>query len=91
MEFRPLTKEGNLQFYNTLLSPLITGQKGLTQDEFKRIQGMNNLTPGDFAVVKDQFMYTESSGITPQCLIESLINEGQHKHEGKKIAGFGSC
>lgn len=89
VEFRPLTPEGNLHFYNTVLSSLITGQKALTEDEIKRIQGMNNLTPGDFAVVKDQFMYTEPSGITHQGLIESLINEVKHKQEGRKIAGFG--
>lgn len=91
VEFRPLTPEGNLHFYNTVLSPLITGSRELTRDELKRIQGMNNLTPGDFAVVKDQFIYSEPLGITYQGLIESLINEVKHKQEGRKMIGFGSC
>jgi len=86
VEFRPLTPEGNLHFYNTLLNGLVP-EKGLSEEETRSIKGIRNLTPGDFAVVKDQAMFMDSFANTHRMLIDSLANEVKYK-KGAKGMGF---
>jgi len=88
VEFKPLTSEGNLHFYNNLLGSLGFDNNELTHDEIAKIKSTRNLTPGDFAVVKDQYIFIEPSIISHQKLIESLINEVRHKQNITPI-GFG--
>jgi len=88
IEFLPLTPEGNLHFYDSLLSPLACQGRALSAEEVDRIKNLKDLTPGDFAVVKDQFCFIERAKITHGMLIESLRREVQHKTVGKRI-GFG--
>ncbi|MBI5193623.1 MAG: ATP-binding protein [Nitrospirae bacterium] len=87
IEFKPLTPEGNLIFYNTLLRKLVSDSKDLSTEEVIAIKGIKNLTPGDFAVVKDQMSFADPSSITHEMLIEALSNEVRYKKIGKAI-GF---
>ena len=86
IEFKPLTPEGNLIFYNTLLKGLAS-DSDLSTGEVSAIKAIKNLTPGDFAVVKDQMSFAGSSSITHKMLIEALLNEVKYKKIGKVI-GF---
>ncbi len=88
IEFLPLTPEGNIQFYNSILRPLIRKDKVLSDNDVNRIQNIRNLAPGDFAVVKEQYAFINKSEVTHQQLIESLINETRHKESEKMITGF---
>ena len=89
IEFLPLTPEGNLHVYHSLLSPLARQGRALSAEEVDRIKNIKDLAPGDFAVVKDQFCFVERAEITHGMLIESLRREVQHKKAGKRI-GFGA-
>jgi hypothetical protein len=60
----------------------------LSERDVNRIQNIRNLTPGDFAVVKEQYTFINQSKVTHQQLIESLLNETRHKESEKKITGF---
>lgn len=84
VEFRPLTSEGNLRLYNSLLKKLPKGE--LSEQEISALKGIKNLTPGDFAVVKDQMSFIEPSAITHKMLIEALANEVRYK---KALKGIG--
>ena len=77
IEFLPLTPEGNLEIYRTILQPLLKG-KTLSSGEEREIKSMTNLTPGDFHVVAGKFSYVDRP-VTHQALISSLINEAQFK------------
>jgi transitional endoplasmic reticulum ATPase len=90
IEFRPLTSEGNLHFYSTFLKPMVPGDTPLTDDESFRIEGISGLTPGDFAVVRNQHLLADPVTITQGRLTESLENEAAHKRTVKPI-GFLSC
>lgn len=87
IEFRPLTPEGNLHFYNALLSPLVKMDGSLDREEMLKVADIPNLTPGDFAVVREQFSLEEPANITHERLILSLMVETSHKAAAKKI-GF---
>jgi len=50
------------------------------------IKCTKNLTPGDFAVVKDQMSFAEPSAITHIMMIEGLANEVSYK---KALKGIG--
>lgn len=79
VEFRPLTPEGILHFYNTMLQPLLSEQVCLSPKEQKELQSIKNLTTGDFAVVRDLYTIFESFMITHQKLIETLKRETSYK------------
>ena len=88
IEFLPLTSDGNIKFYNSILKPLISKNNILTDKDINCIQDISNLTPGDFAIVKEQCTFMNQSKLTHQQLIESLMNEVRHKESNKRIAGF---
>lgn len=88
IEFRPLKPEGNLQFYNKLLRPLVSEERDLSSGELTQLKNISGLTPGDFAVVKDQFMFVDPSAVTHEKLIEALLDEVRHKISEKGIKGF---
>jgi SpoVK/Ycf46/Vps4 family AAA+-type ATPase len=87
IEFSPLTPEGNMHFYNALLKGLLSGEKALTDEGVAAIKSIKNLTPGDFAVVKEQALFIEPSAITHKMMIEALANEVRYKKATKAI-GF---
>ena len=88
IEFKPLAPEGNLHFYNTLLKRLAVDGKDLSAEEGFAIKNIKNLTPGDFAVVKEQSLFTEPSSVTHQMLIEALANEVRYKKNVGGVLGF---
>lgn len=88
IEFHPLTPEGNVHFYKKLLLPLVRIGSAVSEHDTQQIRCMNNLTPGDFAVVKEQFFFVDASTITHEKLIVSLMNEARHKQEKKRNIGF---
>jgi hypothetical protein len=88
IEFRPLSSEGNILFYNRLLLPLCGNGWKLTEADQRRLGIMNGLTPGDFAVVRKQLMFHDVSDITHESLIASLENELKFKTVGKRAIGF---
>ena len=91
IEFKPLTSEGNLNFYMKLLNPFVSGGENLSERQIKQIKSIRNLTPGDFSVIKDQIILLEAPEITHQMLIESLINEVSYKNRDKNVIGFSNC
>lgn len=89
VEFKPLTPEGNLHMYETLLAPLVRRSVAMTAAERCLLKGIEHLTPGEFAVVRDQHMMKQAGAIGHGDLITALINEVKHKQVAKLI-GF-SC
>ncbi|MBF0474064.1 MAG: ATP-binding protein, partial [Nitrospirae bacterium] len=72
IEFLPLKPEGNLLFYKKLLSPLVYDGSELKDKEIIQIKGIVNLTPGDFAVIKEQNIFVDGTEITHKKLIAEL-------------------
>jgi len=88
IRFDPLLPAGNQQFYESLLSPLVSGGCRLAQDEIARLQNIQNLTPGDFAVIKKQYTLLDTDGLTHRQLLAALETEVQYKKGSTKILGF---
>ena len=88
IEFLPLTSEGNIKFYNFILKPLISKNSILTDKDINCIQDICNLTPGDFAIVKEQCTFMNQSQLTHQQLIDLLLSEVKHKERNDRIVGF---
>jgi SpoVK/Ycf46/Vps4 family AAA+-type ATPase len=88
IEYLPLAPEGNLQFYNSILMPLMFKDNVLSDKVIDKVRKIRNLTPGDFAIVKEQYTFINQSKVTHQQLIESLLNETRHKESEKQITGF---
>ena len=86
--FRCLKPEGNLIFYQKLLSPLAAG--ALNQKESALLGKMDNLTPGDFRVVRDRFVIFPPEQVSHDILIKALAEEGRIKknQSGRKPVGF---
>lgn len=87
--FSTLKAEGILKFYNTILRPLLPKSKRLSSEEMEQLRNIKNLTPGDFAVVKDQTVFMEPDALTHRMMIDSLVNEVRYKEGGEKVIGFG--
>jgi AAA+ superfamily predicted ATPase len=85
IEFRYLTQEGCMFFYEKFLSPL-TDER--TPETIKRtLARMNNLTPGDFKVVRDKHSFLERESVTHEILMETLKAECMTKPNHRNI-GF---
>jgi SpoVK/Ycf46/Vps4 family AAA+-type ATPase len=86
--FDYLTASGNQVFYDLFLGPLTNDPLNrATREELKQI---NNLTPGDFKVVRDRYSFYPQNQIDHDALIESLVQEAKFKMDaaqGKPI-GF---
>lgn len=87
IEFRPLTPEGNLHFYNTLHMPLIGGECLSPEDE-QILRSITDLTPGDFSVVRDRILFSGNTGITHRKMIEMLAEETRYRKGNARIIGF---
>jgi len=88
IEFRYLTPEGNIIFYQRFLEPL-TGSP-IDQEGRAFLQKMTNLAPGDFKVIRDRFGFCGREEATQQLLLEALQEEGRLKqvHLKEKRVGF---
>lgn len=89
IRFDPLTPEGNLRFYETLLAPMLQEKTGLSAADRKRLEAMGSLTPGDFAAVRNQVSLLGAETMDHGKLIDLLENEVRYKKgiQGK-IVGF---
>ncbi len=82
-----LTPDGNLHFYRTMLLPMVPISDALAADHIRQIRDLRNFTPGDYAVVRDQFSFNSKTRLEHQSLINALRFEVEHK-KTSKIAGF---
>lgn len=87
IEFKPLTLEGNLHFYETLIAPVIANCDALKDSEKERIARIPNLTPGDFSVVRDQMLFVEPVKLSHELAMDLLEGEANHKRVRCRI-GF---
>lgn len=85
IEFRYLTQAGCMIFYNMFLAPLADGK--LTETVTNMIGRMNNLTPGDFKVVRDKHSFMNRDRITHEMLLEAMGTESRMKSTHRNI-GF---
>jgi SpoVK/Ycf46/Vps4 family AAA+-type ATPase len=86
IEFKPLSPEGNLEIYKTVLAPLFKGS--IDGKEAARIKALKNLTPGDFHVVAEKYSLIDGA-VTHGMLINSLAEEARHKDSKSTVMGFG--
>lgn len=86
--FHCLKPEGNLIFYQKLLSPLTTRE--LTRKQAALLGEMDNLTPGDFRVIRDRFVIFPPEQVSHEILVDALAEEGRikKKQSGRKPIGF---
>lgn len=88
MEFRPLTPEGVLDFYNVLFKSQLPEKSPLSDEDIRELKSINNLTPGDFAAVRDKHLFSNPYSITHKLLIHDLIEETKYKKAEKRVNGF---
>jgi transitional endoplasmic reticulum ATPase len=83
-----LTSQGNLIFYETLISPLLSvplSEK--LKLELKEIKG---LAPGDFKIVRDRFAFFPEEELKHEEMVNALNHEANLKniHQGSIAIGF---
>jgi hypothetical protein len=88
VEFGYLKPDGNIIFYEKLISPLI--HKSLDAFTTKAIKGLSGLAPGDFKTVRDRFAFRNKKDITHKAAVSALADEARLKssHAGLKNIGF---
>jgi hypothetical protein len=71
-----------------MLLPLASDKLG--KDKESQIEDFNVLTPGDFKVVREKFLFYDSNEVTHKMLIGALKEEANLKQNymGKKKIGF---
>lgn len=89
VEFKPLSPEGVLTFYEKMLSPLLPQNKRLSAAQINLLKQLTNLTPGDFAVVRDKMLFEERKDVNHAMLIQALAHETKYKRNSGKAIGFG--
>ena len=86
LEFDYLDSCGVCKFYDTFLANLANCT--IRKDEKTALAQINNLTPGDFKVVKQKYLFFKSKKITHQFLINALNDEVKYKYITNKKIGF---
>lgn len=86
VRFNYLSPDGNQIFYQRLLAPLVGSPLG--QEERFLLMHLPKLTPGDFKVIRDNFMWVGNS--SHRAMLEALQRESLIKvrHGGEKSIGF---
>jgi len=86
--FNFLNKDGNVIFYEKLLSQLTS----IPIDEINKnsLRGLDGLSPGDFKTIRDRFSFYPVEKLDHHILIKALKEEVQIKnmHNHKKRIGF---
>lgn len=88
VEFQPLSPEGNILFFKTLLKDISISSRRLTKDISSELKSLSGLTPGDFRTVKDQIVFCESRDIEHIDIINLLRAELKMKAGISKPIGF---
>ncbi len=88
IRFHYLEGQGKLLLYNKLLAPLL--QQPISEDNISELNKINELTPGDFKVVRDRFFFMPQQTLSHQEMIAALEAESRMKkaHRGEKALGF---
>ena len=87
IEFDYLTDVGKMLLYNQILNPLTSAK--MTSHEKIRVNQLQNLTPGDFKVVRQKFSFFPKENITHKLLLDSLHEEVEAKNNiSTKTIGF---
>ena len=83
-----LKPQGNLIFYETLLSPLLSVP--LSKKLKLELKGIEGLAPGDFKIVRDRFAFFPEEELKHEELLKALNDEAHLKniHQGSKAIGF---
>lgn len=86
--FHALKPEGNLIFYERMLSSL--AGSALPEDARERLFRLTDLCPGDFKVVRDRFAFWPQADLNHDMLVDALAEEARIKnlHKGKTLVGF---
>jgi len=88
IKFDFMTSKGNFSLYQKMLQPL--SKEYLSKSNTSRIFRFKKLTPGDYRVVREKFIFFEPEEISHKMLIDALEEEANMKNnyiESKKI-GF---
>lgn len=87
-QFDYLTPEGNVIFFQKLLSRLAEGQ--LQQTSENDLRAIKDLSPGDFRIVRDRYIILPEERIRPEEMIKALREEAWIKgaHSGHNRIGF---
>jgi transitional endoplasmic reticulum ATPase len=88
IEFKPLSHGGALKMFGLLIRQLGLKERHIKNREKKRLASLQNLTPGDFAVVRDNFSYLEPAEMSENDLIDALENEVKYKNGTRRVIGF---
>ena len=88
MSFDYLTPDGNVTFYDKLLDNLIS--EPLNGKILHQLRQIENLTPGDFKTVRDNFQFYTPKELSHQTLLQALSEESRIKnsHIKNKRIGF---
>ena len=88
LEFGFLTADGKRTFFRLMFAPLGVGE--LSSKDESRLLNIQDLTPGDFRVVRQEFHYLDDNA-THELLLDALERESVAKRgfmSSNRIAGF---
>lgn len=87
IEFDYLLPEGKISLYKKILLPMT--KEDIGEGDIARIADLDNLTPGDFKVVRQKFAFLPGKQITHQLIIDALQEEAESKNNlPMKVIGF---
>ncbi len=86
--FENLTPEGNVIFYNKMLSSLVNAPLKTSQED--SLKTIPNLSPGDFKTVCEQYRFYPANEMSHTVLLQALWDEFNTKRnqDHKKQIGF---
>ncbi len=86
MKFDYLSAEGNLIFYRRFFSPWL--KKRLNKSQQIDLRSVQYLTPGDFKVVYQKYLFLEKEQLNHRMIIDALNTEVETKNEKIRRIGF---
>jgi len=86
--FYYLKPDGNVTFYNKLLADLINAP--INDKILNQLRQIDDLSPGDFKIVRDKFKFHTKKDLNHQILMKALSEESRIKnsHKMKRAIGF---
>jgi AAA+ superfamily predicted ATPase len=86
MKFDYLSAEGNLIFYRRFFSTWL--KKRLSKSQQIDLMSVQYLTPGDFKVVYQKYLFLEKEQLSHRIIIDALNTEVETKNENIRKYGF---
>jgi SpoVK/Ycf46/Vps4 family AAA+-type ATPase len=86
IKFDYLSTEGNLIFYHRFFSPWL--KKQLSKSQQEDLRAVHCLTPGDFKVVYQKYLFVEKENLNHGIIIDALNIEVETKNENIRRIGF---